>query len=77
MTERLILFADDDGPWAPRLALPAQVAARFGWAVAPDRNGSGTSSALSLRCILCLIIACAESLKQALGLVFHLNGEAL
>lgn len=54
MTERLILLTNDDGLWAPGLETLARVASRFGRvvAVAPDRNRSAISSALSLHNIL-------------------------
>ncbi len=54
MSERLILLTNDDGLWAPGLAALARVAARFGRVVtvAPDRNRSAISSALSLHNIL-------------------------
>ncbi len=54
MPERLILLTNDDGLWAPGLAALAQVASRFGRVVtvAPDRNRSAISSALSLHSIL-------------------------
>lgn len=54
MTDRLILLTNDDGLWAPGLAMLAQVASRFGRVVtvAPDRNRSAISSALSLHDIL-------------------------
>ena len=54
MSDRLILVTNDDGLWAPGLACLAQVASRFGRvvAVAPDRNRSAISSALSLHDIL-------------------------
>ncbi|HZU53604.1 MAG TPA: 5'/3'-nucleotidase SurE [Holophagaceae bacterium] len=54
MSERLILLTNDDGLWAPGLALLEQVASRFGRVVtvAPDRNRSAISSALSLHDIL-------------------------
>jgi len=54
MSERLILLTNDDGLWAPGLEFLARVASRFGRvvAVAPDRNRSGISSALSLHGIL-------------------------
>lgn len=54
MADRLILLTNDDGLWAPGLALLAQVASRFGRVVtvAPDRNRSAISSALSLHDIL-------------------------
>jgi 5'-nucleotidase len=50
----LILLTNDDGLWAPGLEILARVASRFGRvvAVAPDRNRSGISSALSLHSIL-------------------------
>ncbi len=54
MPERLILLTNDDGLWAPGLALLARAAAPFGRVVvvAPDRNRSAISSALSLHNIL-------------------------
>jgi 5'-nucleotidase len=54
MSERLILLSNDDGAWAPGLATLARVAAGFGRVVtvAPDRNRSAISSALSLHDIL-------------------------
>jgi 5'-nucleotidase len=54
MTERRILLTNDDGLWAPGLEMLARVASRFGRvvAVAPDRNRSAISSALSLHSIL-------------------------
>ena len=54
MHDRIILITNDDGLWAPGLELLARVAARFGRvvAVAPDRNRSAVSSALSLHGIL-------------------------
>ena len=54
MHDRTILITNDDGLWAPGLELLARVAARFGRvvAVAPDRNRSAISSALSLHGIL-------------------------
>jgi 5'-nucleotidase len=54
MSERLILLTNDDGLWAPGLEMLARVASRFGRvvAVAPDRNRSAISSALSLHNIL-------------------------
>src|SRR5664279_700357 len=54
MSERLILLSNDDGAWAPGLATLAKVAAGFGRVVtvAPDRNRSAISSALSLHDIL-------------------------
>jgi 5'-nucleotidase len=54
MSKRLILLTNDDGLWAPGLEALARVAARFGRvvAVAPDRNRSAISSALSLHNIL-------------------------
>jgi 5'-nucleotidase len=54
MTERLILLSNDDGAWSPGLLTLARVAARFGRVVtvAPDRNRSAISSALSLHDIL-------------------------
>jgi len=57
MKERLILITNDDGCWAPGLATLAKVASRFGRvvAVAPDRNRSAVSSAMSLNDILRLV----------------------
>ncbi|MDE3246240.1 MAG: 5'/3'-nucleotidase SurE [Acidobacteriota bacterium] len=54
MHTRTILITNDDGLWAPGLELLARVASRFGRvvAVAPDRNRSAVSSALSLHGIL-------------------------
>jgi 5'-nucleotidase len=54
MSERLILLTNDDGLWAPGLAALARAAAPFGRVVtvAPDRNRSAISSALSLHNIL-------------------------
>ncbi len=54
MPDRLILVTNDDGLWAPGLESLARVASRFGRvvAVAPDRNRSAISSALSLHDIL-------------------------
>jgi 5'-nucleotidase len=54
MHDRLILLTNDDGLWAPGLEALARVAMRFGRvvAVAPDRNRSAISSALSLHNIL-------------------------
>ncbi len=54
MKERLILITNDDGCWAPGLASLARVASRFGRVVvvAPDRNRSAVSSAMSLNDIL-------------------------
>ncbi|BDU74209.1 5'-nucleotidase SurE [Mesoterricola silvestris] len=54
MEERLILITNDDGCWAPGLAALHRVASRFGRvvAVAPDRNRSAVSSAMSLNDIL-------------------------
>ena len=54
MHDRLILITNDDGLWAPGLEALARVAAKFGRvvAVAPDRNRSAISSALSLHGIL-------------------------
>jgi 5'-nucleotidase len=54
MSERLILLSNDDGAWAPGLETLARVAAGFGRVVvvAPDRNRSAISSALSLHDIL-------------------------
>ncbi len=54
MSERLILLSNDDGAWAPGLKILGRVAAEFGRVVvvAPDRNRSAISSALSLHDIL-------------------------
>ena len=54
MSERLILLTNDDGLWAPGLAALARAASAFGRVVtvAPDRNRSAISSALSLHNIL-------------------------
>ena len=54
MPERLILLSNDDGAWSPGLAALARAASRFGrvGAVAPDRNRSAVSSAMSLNDIL-------------------------
>src|ERR1035438_3266872 len=54
MSERLILLTNDDGLWAPGLATLARASAPFGRVVtvAPDRNRSAISSALSLHNIL-------------------------
>lgn len=54
MAKRTILLTNDDGLWAPGLETLARVASRFGHvvAVAPDRNRSAISSALSLHNIL-------------------------
>ena len=54
MSERLILLSNDDGAWSPGLAMLARVARGFGRvvSVAPDRNRSAISSALSLHDIL-------------------------
>jgi 5'-nucleotidase len=54
MAERTILITNDDGCWAPGLASLHRVASRFGRvvAVAPDRNRSAVSSAMSLNDIL-------------------------
>lgn len=54
MPERLILLTNDDGLESPGLALLASVATSFGRVVvvAPDRNRSAVSSALSLNGIL-------------------------
>jgi 5'-nucleotidase len=54
MRERLILLTNDDGLWSPGLESLARVAKRFGRVVvvAPDRNRSAISSALSLHTIL-------------------------
>ena len=54
MSERLILLSNDDGAWSPGLASLARVAAGFARVVivAPDRNRSAISSALSLHDIL-------------------------
>lgn len=54
MSERLILLTNDDGLWAPGLEALARAAAPFGRVVtvAPDRNRSAISSAMSLHNIL-------------------------
>lgn len=54
MNERLILLTNDDGLGAPGLEVLTRIASRFGRTVvvAPDRNRSGISSALSLHSIL-------------------------
>lgn len=54
MADRTILLTNDDGLGAPGLELLARVASGFGRVVvvAPDRNRSGVSSALSLHRIL-------------------------
>jgi 5'-nucleotidase len=54
MSDRLILVSNDDGAWSPGLAALARAAAGFGRVVtvAPDRNRSAISSALSLHDIL-------------------------
>lgn len=54
MAERTILLTNDDGAWAPGVLALARVASRFGRVVtvAPDRNRSAVSSALSLHDIL-------------------------
>jgi 5'-nucleotidase len=54
MADRLILLSNDDGAWAPGLKMLARVASGFGKvvSVAPDRNRSAISSALSLHDIL-------------------------
>jgi 5'-nucleotidase len=54
MSQRLILLSNDDGAWSPGLATLARVAAGFGRVVvvAPDRNRSAISSAMSLHDIL-------------------------
>jgi len=54
MAERLILLSNDDGAWSPGLATLARVASAFGRVVvvAPDRNRSAISSAMSLYDIL-------------------------
>lgn len=54
MSERLILLSNDDGVWAPGLETLARVAGEFGRVVtvAPDRNRSAISSAMSLQDIL-------------------------
>ncbi len=54
MPERLILLSNDDGAWAPGLGTLARVAREFGRVVtvAPDRNRSDISSALSLHDLL-------------------------
>jgi 5'-nucleotidase len=54
MSERTILLSNDDGAWSPGLLALARAASRFGRVVtvAPDRNRSAISSALSLHDIL-------------------------
>ena len=54
MTSRTILLSNDDGAWSPGLAALARAASGFGRVVivAPDRNRSAISSALSLHDIL-------------------------
>jgi len=54
MSVRRILLSNDDGAWSPGLAALARAASRFGEVVtvAPDRNRSAISSALSLHDIL-------------------------
>jgi len=54
MTERLILLTNDDGIWSPGLETLAEVASEFGRVVvvAPDRNRSAISSAMSVHNIL-------------------------
>ena len=54
MAERTILLSNDDGAWSPGLAALERAASRFGRVVtvAPDRNRSAISSALSLHDIL-------------------------
>jgi len=54
MQERLILITNDDGLWSPGLEALAEAASDFGRVVvvAPDRNRSAISSAMSLHNIL-------------------------
>jgi 5'-nucleotidase len=54
MAEKLILISNDDGAWAPGLETLARVASGYGRVVvvAPDRNRSAISSAMSLHDIL-------------------------
>lgn len=54
MHDRLILVTNDDGLWSPGLETLAEVASSFGRVVvvAPDRNRSAISSAMSLHNIL-------------------------
>jgi 5'-nucleotidase len=54
MADRLILLTNDDGIWAPGLATLAKSAVKFGRVVvvAPDRNRSAISSAMSVHNIL-------------------------
>ena len=54
MTDRLILLTNDDGIFAPGLEALANVASRYGKTVvvAPDRNRSAISSAMSVHNIL-------------------------
>ena len=54
MRERIILLSNDDGAWSPGLQALARAASRFGRvvSVAPDRNRSAISSALSLHDII-------------------------
>ena len=54
MSDRLILLTNDDGIWAPGLEALARVASRYGKTVvvAPDRNRSAISSAMSVHNIL-------------------------
>jgi len=54
MTDRLILLTNDDGIWAPGLDALARVASKYGKTVvvAPDRNRSAISSAMSVHNIL-------------------------
>jgi len=54
MTDRLILLTNDDGIWAPGLETLARVASKYGKTVvvAPDRNRSAISSAMSVHNIL-------------------------
>ena len=54
MSERTILLTNDDGVWSPGLLALARAASAFGRVVtvAPDRNRSAVSSALSLHDII-------------------------
>jgi 5'-nucleotidase len=54
MPDRTILLSNDDGAWSPGLFALARAASKFGRVVtvAPDRNRSAISSALSLHGIL-------------------------
>ena len=54
MSERTILLTNDDGAWAPGILALARAATRFGRVVvvAPDRNRSAVSSALSLHDVI-------------------------